>query len=485
MRLYEVIYQVLEDVQSALLGMLKPEFEEVVTGEAEVREVFSIPRVGRVAGCYVRNGTITRGSRVRFLREGVVIWNGADRVAAALQGRRARGGVRASSAASGSRTTGPQAGRRDRDLRPAGDRAHTSSTGAPDSRRLATGEKVRSVSATLTNGRSPCRRASTRSSSSSGRVRSRGSVPRRPPSSVPPRACADLRIAEVVQLDMQLEDGSSDRVPGEGQRLVQVRGRRLTSPWTRPASSPAAVGLVRLPLQSPHPPFDSTRWPEDDNGLDARRGDELRPPRTGEPVVEGQARRDPADRRRDAAPVPDLGGGSRPPGPVATGDDRAWRWWPRAKGRVRELLDAAERFVAGAPDVELLALRDRLARDGGRVVVQRGSVRRYPRMVRVNEVVREVVADELERCRIHASGSSPSPASTSAPTSATRPSTTPRSIRDASSRSARAARRATASTSPVDRARPRTRRPSSRRRRTRRCALRRRTSAPRSVARSG
>ena len=77
MRLYEVIYQVLEDVQSALLGMLKPEFEEIVTGEAEVREVFSVPRVGKVAGCYVRSGVITRGSRVRFLREGVVIWNGA------------------------------------------------------------------------------------------------------------------------------------------------------------------------------------------------------------------------------------------------------------------------------------------------------------------------------------------------------------------------------------------------------------------------
>jgi len=77
LRLYEVIYQVLEDVQSALIGMLKPEFEEIVTGEAEVREVFSIPRVGKVAGCYVRNGVITRGSRVRFLREGVVIWNGA------------------------------------------------------------------------------------------------------------------------------------------------------------------------------------------------------------------------------------------------------------------------------------------------------------------------------------------------------------------------------------------------------------------------
>ncbi|MET0421124.1 MAG: translation initiation factor IF-2, partial [Acidimicrobiia bacterium] len=77
MRLYEVIYQIIEDVQSALLGMLKPEFQEVVTGDAEVREVFSVPRVGRVAGCFVRNGVITRGSKVRFLREGVVIWNGA------------------------------------------------------------------------------------------------------------------------------------------------------------------------------------------------------------------------------------------------------------------------------------------------------------------------------------------------------------------------------------------------------------------------
>jgi translation initiation factor IF-2 len=77
LRLYEVIYQVLEDVNSALLGMLKPEFEEVVTGDAEVREVFSVPRVGKVAGCFVRNGVITRGSKVRFLREGTVIWNGA------------------------------------------------------------------------------------------------------------------------------------------------------------------------------------------------------------------------------------------------------------------------------------------------------------------------------------------------------------------------------------------------------------------------
>jgi len=77
LRLYEVIYNVLEDVRSALIGMLEPEFEEVVTGEAEVREVFGVPRVGKVAGCFVRHGTITRGSKVRFLREGTVIWNGA------------------------------------------------------------------------------------------------------------------------------------------------------------------------------------------------------------------------------------------------------------------------------------------------------------------------------------------------------------------------------------------------------------------------
>ena len=49
----------------------------MVTGEAEVREIFSVPRVGQVAGCYVLNGTITRGSKVRFLREGTIIWKGS------------------------------------------------------------------------------------------------------------------------------------------------------------------------------------------------------------------------------------------------------------------------------------------------------------------------------------------------------------------------------------------------------------------------
>jgi translation initiation factor IF-2 len=75
-RTYEIIYQVIEDIEAAVVGMLKPEFEEAVVGEAEVREVFRIPRVGAVAGCYVRSGTLTRGGRVRFLRDGVVLWKG-------------------------------------------------------------------------------------------------------------------------------------------------------------------------------------------------------------------------------------------------------------------------------------------------------------------------------------------------------------------------------------------------------------------------
>jgi len=76
-RTYEIIYKLLEDVSSAMVGMLAPDITEVVTGEAEVREVFRIPRVGAVAGCYVQNGTITRGAKVRFLRDGAIIWKGA------------------------------------------------------------------------------------------------------------------------------------------------------------------------------------------------------------------------------------------------------------------------------------------------------------------------------------------------------------------------------------------------------------------------
>ena len=76
-RSYEIIYKLIEDIESAMVGMLAPEYEEVITGEAEVREIFRVPRVGAIAGCYVLSGVITRGSKVRFLREGVIIWKGA------------------------------------------------------------------------------------------------------------------------------------------------------------------------------------------------------------------------------------------------------------------------------------------------------------------------------------------------------------------------------------------------------------------------
>ena len=76
-RTYEIIYKLIEEIEAAMLGLLSPVFEEVVTGEAEVREVFRVPKIGAIAGCFVRDGVITRGSKVRFLREGTIIWKGS------------------------------------------------------------------------------------------------------------------------------------------------------------------------------------------------------------------------------------------------------------------------------------------------------------------------------------------------------------------------------------------------------------------------
>ena len=76
-RTYEIIYKLIEEIEAAMLGLLSPVYEEVVTGEAEVREVFRVPKLGAIAGCFVREGVITRGSKVRFLREGTIIWKGS------------------------------------------------------------------------------------------------------------------------------------------------------------------------------------------------------------------------------------------------------------------------------------------------------------------------------------------------------------------------------------------------------------------------
>jgi translation initiation factor IF-2 len=75
-RTYRVIYKVTEDVTAALMGMLKPEYEEVVLGHAEVRKIYKASKLGNIAGCMVTNGTITRGSKVRVLRSDVVVHDG-------------------------------------------------------------------------------------------------------------------------------------------------------------------------------------------------------------------------------------------------------------------------------------------------------------------------------------------------------------------------------------------------------------------------
>jgi translation initiation factor IF-2 len=72
-RYYTVIYQAIDEIEAALKGMLKPEFEEAQLGTAEVREVFRVPRIGNVAGSIVRSGTIRRNSRARLVRDGIVV----------------------------------------------------------------------------------------------------------------------------------------------------------------------------------------------------------------------------------------------------------------------------------------------------------------------------------------------------------------------------------------------------------------------------
>jgi translation initiation factor IF-2 len=72
-RYYSIIYQAIEEVEAALKGMLKPEYEEVQLGTAEIREIFKVPRIGNIGGSMVQSGTITRNSKARLVREGIVV----------------------------------------------------------------------------------------------------------------------------------------------------------------------------------------------------------------------------------------------------------------------------------------------------------------------------------------------------------------------------------------------------------------------------
>ncbi|NDV78998.1 translation initiation factor IF-2 [Dysgonomonas sp. 511] len=75
-RLYSIIYDAIEDVKSAMEGMLSPEIKEVQTGYVEVREVFKITKVGTVAGCMVKEGKLKRANKIRLIRDGIVIYSG-------------------------------------------------------------------------------------------------------------------------------------------------------------------------------------------------------------------------------------------------------------------------------------------------------------------------------------------------------------------------------------------------------------------------
>ncbi|MGA1669726.1 MAG: translation initiation factor IF-2, partial [Candidatus Nanopelagicaceae bacterium] len=72
-RFYSVIYKAIEEIEAALKGLLKPEYEEVVIGNAEIREIFRSSKFGNIAGSMVQDGLIRRNAKARVLREGVVI----------------------------------------------------------------------------------------------------------------------------------------------------------------------------------------------------------------------------------------------------------------------------------------------------------------------------------------------------------------------------------------------------------------------------
>ena len=73
MRMYRIIYDCIEEIEAAIKGMLAPKTREVVQGRIEVRNIINISSVGNVAGCYVLDGKVTRNSKIRVVRDGIVI----------------------------------------------------------------------------------------------------------------------------------------------------------------------------------------------------------------------------------------------------------------------------------------------------------------------------------------------------------------------------------------------------------------------------
>lgn len=75
-RLHQVIYKMVEEIEAAMKGMLAPEMEEVVTGQAEIRHIYKASKVGNIAGCYVTDGSIKRDCGIRLIREGIIVYEG-------------------------------------------------------------------------------------------------------------------------------------------------------------------------------------------------------------------------------------------------------------------------------------------------------------------------------------------------------------------------------------------------------------------------
>lgn len=75
-RLHRVIYKAIDEIEAAMKGMLDPEFQEKIIGQAQVRQTINVSKVGTIAGCYVTDGKITRDSGVRIIRDGIVVFEG-------------------------------------------------------------------------------------------------------------------------------------------------------------------------------------------------------------------------------------------------------------------------------------------------------------------------------------------------------------------------------------------------------------------------
>lgn len=75
-RLHQVIYKMVEEIEAAMKGMLAPEMEEVVTGQAEIRQIYKVSKIGNIAGCYVTDGSIKRDCGIRLIREGIIVYEG-------------------------------------------------------------------------------------------------------------------------------------------------------------------------------------------------------------------------------------------------------------------------------------------------------------------------------------------------------------------------------------------------------------------------